>query len=136
MNGFSFATQFHVNWGILRHIKRYKYDVVVISGYNSPTDMRAINYLIRKEIPFIFSADGGFPKKDESYFAKDFKHHFLSGAALNMSSGTMCDKYYKSYGVKEANIRRYKLLVHYRKGFGRAHIAAGEGGHAKEEIRA
>jgi glycosyltransferase involved in cell wall biosynthesis len=109
LNGFSFATQFHVNWGILRHIKRYKYDVVVISGYNSPTDMRAINYLIRKEIPFIFSADGGFPKKDESYFAKDFKHHFLSGAALNMSSGTMCDKYYKSYGVKEANIRRYNF---------------------------
>ena len=109
LSGFSVATQFHVNFGIARHIKQYKYDVIVISGYNSPTDMRAINYLMRRDMPFIFSADGGFPKKDENPLVRDFKHYFLSGAALNMSSGTMCDKYFKSYGVKEEKIRRYNF---------------------------
>jgi glycosyltransferase involved in cell wall biosynthesis len=109
LNGFSFATEFHINYGLISHIKKFKYDVIVISGYNSPTDMRAINYLLKNDIPFIFSADGGFPKADESHFRKEIKHHFLAGAALNMSSGTMCDKYFKSYGVKEENIRRYNF---------------------------
>ncbi len=109
LNGFSFATQFHFNVGLISHIKKYKYDIIVISGYNSPTDMRAINYLVRNDIPFIFSADGGFPKSGEGYFAKEIKNHFLANATLNMSSGIMCDKYFKSYGVKEENLRRYNF---------------------------
>ena len=109
LDGFSVATQFHINFGIVKLIKQYKYDVVVISGYNSPTDMRAINYLSRHNIPFIFSADGGFPKRDENPFIRDMKHHFLTASALNMSSGTMCDKYFKSYGVKEEAIRRFNF---------------------------
>jgi len=109
LKGFSVATQFHINMGIVRHIKRYKYDVIVISGYNSPTDMWAINYLLRHKIPFIFSADGGFPKKDENSIVREFKHHFMANATLNMSSGIMCDKYFKSYGVNEEALRRYNM---------------------------
>ncbi len=109
LNGFSVATQFHINWGIVSHIKKFKYDVIVISGYNSPTDMMAINYLLKKNIPFIFSADGGFPKNDESWMMRELKHHFMANATLNMSSGTMCDEYFSSYGVKSEAIRRYNF---------------------------
>ncbi len=109
LNGFSIATQFHINTGLIRHIKKFKYDVIVISGYNSPTDMQAINYLLRSNISFIFSADGGFPKAGEGRVAKEIKHHFLANAALNMSSGTMCDKYFKSYGVAEDKLRRFRF---------------------------
>lgn len=109
LNGMSFATQFHINPSIKSHIKKYKYDLIIISGYNSPTDMMAINYLVRHDIPFIFSADGGFAKRGENQLVREFKHHFMANAALNMSSGTMCDDYFKSYGVKEENIRRFNF---------------------------
>ena len=107
--GFSVATEFHINPSIIRHIKRYKYDVIIISGYSSPTDMMAISYLKRHKIPFIFSADGGFAKIGGNSLINDIKHYFISSANLYMSSGIMCDEYFKSHGINPNKIRRYNF---------------------------
>lgn len=109
LKGFSVATQFHINYGIIRHIKRFKYDVIVISGYAAPTDMMAIDYLLRKDMPFIFSADGGFKKTGGNPLIRDIQRHFISNATLYMSSGTMCDEYFLSHGVDSNKIRHYNF---------------------------
>ncbi len=107
LKGVSIATEFHFNPGIVSHIKKFKYDVVIISGYSSPTDMMALRYLKHKKIPYIFSADGGFKKPMGNPLIYDIKKYFIGNANLYMSSGVMCDEYFMSYGVHEDNIRRY-----------------------------
>lgn len=109
LKGFSVATQFHINPGIIKHIKKFKYDVIVISGYNSPTDMMVIDYLIRHNIPFIFSADGGFKKTGGNPLVNDIKRYFISNADLYMASGTMCEEYLISNGAPKDKIRKYYL---------------------------
>lgn len=109
LKGISVATQFHINPGIVHHIKKFKYDVIVISGYSSPTDMMAIDYLLRNDIPFIFSADGGFKKTGGNPLINDIKSHFISNASLYMASGSMCEEYFMSHGVDQEKIRRYYL---------------------------
>ncbi len=76
--GLTFRTEFHYNPGIVRHLRKNKYDVYVIGGYNSPTDMMAIKELRRQGKDYIFSADGGFPVRDESSIKRRLKLKYLA----------------------------------------------------------
>lgn len=49
---------------LIREIKKCGYDVIIITGYASPSIVLAIMYCRGKKIPYYIESDGGFCKKD------------------------------------------------------------------------
>ncbi len=107
--GITVATEFHFNPSIIRHLKDFQYDVYVISGYASPTEMMAINYLTKHNIPYIFSADGGFPGHKKYSIKSQIRQTYISSATKYMSSGSMCDEYLIESGARLEDIYRYNF---------------------------
>lgn len=91
---------------IIKHIKKYKYDMIVVGGYSTPTGMLTIKYLKDKKIPFILNCDGGFIK-DESKIKNKIKKYFISSANGWLSTGEMASKYLEYYGAKKDKIFKY-----------------------------
>ena len=83
-----------------------KWDIVIVSGYDSPTYMLAIEYMHLKKIPFYIEVDGGLIKRD-SPFKYKIKKHFISSATKWFSSGKETTKYLIHYGADKNKIIEY-----------------------------
>ena len=83
--------------GILKYLNR-KWDIIIIAGYSTPTQMLAIETLKSKHIPFYIEADGGFVK-DESRAKYLVKKHFISSATAWLTSGKVTNDYFVHYGA-------------------------------------
>jgi glycosyltransferase involved in cell wall biosynthesis len=90
----------------LNEFLRGQYDYIVIGGYSSWTEIKAVRFLSKNKIPFIISSDGGFVKKDNK-FKFLIKSKLMSSASYWMSSGKETTKYLVHYGAKEKNIFQY-----------------------------
>ena len=93
--------------GILKYIKRDKYDVIVVGGYATPTAMLAISKLRRKKIPFFLNADGGFIPENESASKRRVKCKYIGGASWWLSTGEMTNEYFVNYGAGKERIFEY-----------------------------
>lgn len=100
------GTDRSIGFGLVKAIKKQKFDVLILSGYASPSVMFAIAYCKRKKIPYYIESDGGFCKKDR--FPKSLLKKFL----LSKAKGhfVTCEEY-KNYlltlGVEESRIHKY-----------------------------
>lgn len=100
------GTDRSIGLGLVKAIKKQKFDVLILSGYASPSVMFAIAYCKRKKIPYYIESDGGFCKKDR--FPKSLLKKFL----LSKAKGhfVTCEEY-KNYlltlGVDESRIHKY-----------------------------
>lgn len=97
-----------ISFEIIKYLKNYRYDCIVIGIYSLPTAMLAIEYMKLKNIPFVLNSDGGFVKKD-SKLIYYLKKRYIGAAAIYASSSKETDKYFKYYGAKETNIYRYPM---------------------------
>ena len=99
--------------GILFVLKK-KWDVIIVSGYASPTAMLAIEYLKFWKIPFYIEVDGGIIQHD-SKMKYLVKRHFLSSAEGWFSSGKATTKYLVHYGAKPKKCYHYPFTSLKRK---------------------
>lgn len=91
---------------VLQYIKDKTYDVRVVGGYSTPTEMLAIQYMKRHKIRYILSIDGGFPA-EERRFMKALKTHFISAAPMYLGTGKNAVRYLTHYGAEQDKILRY-----------------------------
>lgn len=99
---------------VTKYLSDKTYDFIVIGQYSSPTAMYAIQYMKRKKIPFILSADGGFVKNDRKI--KHFiKSYFISAAAYWLSSGKRTTEYFLYYGADRERIFTYPFTSIYKR---------------------
>lgn len=96
-----------ISFDLINIIKKEKFDIIVIGGYNSLTAMITMNYLKRKNIPFILSTDGGFKKTNENRIKKLIKKHFISMANYYLSTGENATDYLTYYGANKEKIFVY-----------------------------
>lgn len=96
-------------WSTLpvKHLKKNKYDVIVINGYSKFVEMHVISYLRRKHIPYIIEINGGIIAKKESKFKKWLKTHYLKGANAYLAPDNSSAEYLCYYGAKKENIFIY-----------------------------
>ena len=94
------------NSKIINIIKENKFDIIDIGVYSSINGMRAINYLSRKKIPFVFGVDGGLIKK-ENKLKYYLKKYLISKANYYLSSGYKTDDYLIHYGANKERIFHY-----------------------------
>ena len=92
-------------FGIIRILKQ-KWDRIIISGYSTPTDMLAIEYLRSRRIPFYIEADGGIIGNDKK-LVYAMKKHFISSASEWFSSGVVTTNYLVHYGADEKRCHMY-----------------------------
>ncbi|MCR5506031.1 MAG: glycosyltransferase [Bacilli bacterium] len=93
---------------VKQYIKEHyqEYDLIVMNGYSTLTEMRAIDFMKKHKIPFILQINGGIAKK-ENIFKRKLKTKYISAADKYLSTGFESDKYLLAYGAKQKDIYHY-----------------------------
>jgi glycosyltransferase involved in cell wall biosynthesis len=92
---------------ILSALKKNKADLVIINGWSTLTEMKALRYLKRHHIPYIFAINGGIARENEAKWKKKLKEKYLPGATLYLSPDAHSSDYLTYYGVDPSKIRLY-----------------------------
>jgi glycosyltransferase involved in cell wall biosynthesis len=95
------------NPSVLRWLKDRSYDIVVVGGHSSPTEILAILYMKLKNIPFVASADGGFTARNEPALKRRLKKLLIQSARYWMVSGETTRKYLEFYGADPKRTYHY-----------------------------
>ena len=106
LKGISTAPDMAFCPGVLRHILKRRYNIIVAANYNTPTGILAIAWMKLRLIPFAIECDGGFPKSGAG-LKEALKRKLISSATWWLSTGKTTDKYLEFYGAKKAAIYRY-----------------------------
>lgn len=90
------------------YIKKHhaEYDQIIMNGYSTIAEMKAIRYMIKHRIPYVLQINGGIIKKD-NWLKRKLKRYFISHAAKYFSPCTEADKYLIFYGANQNNIFHY-----------------------------
>lgn len=91
---------------IISQIKKLKFDVFVIGGYNTPTAMLASNWLKYHKVPYILNADGGYVKKDKKIVGY-IKRKYISSASMWICSSDKTVEYFTHYGADSCRVFKY-----------------------------
>lgn len=87
--------------------KHYEnYDTIVMNGYSTIAEMRAIRYMIKHDIPYVLQINGGIIKKDFP-LKKRLKTYFISHAYRYYSPCQEADNYLIHYGALPKRIFHY-----------------------------
>jgi glycosyltransferase involved in cell wall biosynthesis len=96
-----------VSNGIVKTLKNNKYDLVVMNGYSTFAEMKAIRYLKKHNIKYCFYINGGIIKPHELALKRAIKKSFIKGADFYMSPDANSNKYLEYYGADKNKIITY-----------------------------
>lgn len=108
LNGLQYGQESTASFGLVKHFLRRKYDVKVLGGYSSLSDMLTIMVLKLCKIKYILDIDGAI-EHEESGFKRILKGFFIRGAELYLSPSACSDQYLLKYGVRESQLRRFRF---------------------------
>ena len=93
---------------VKKYIKNHhdEYDVIVMNGYSTIAEMKAISYMIKHHIPYVLQINGGVSKK-ENFIKKKIKTYYISHASKYFSPCSEADKYLIYYGARQEDIFHY-----------------------------
>lgn len=100
--------------GVKKHIKNNQYDLIIMNGYSQFAEMKAINYLIKHEIPYILYINGGIIKEKESSLRRKLKRKYISNASSYLSPDENSNKYLMFYGANKSKIYNYPYSTIYK----------------------
>jgi len=114
LGGISFGAENHFSLELIRHLKKHRYDLIIMNGYSSLTEILTIRYLQRKKIPYILYVNGGVIHEDPPW-RKRLKTTLVKGASYYFSPTPFVDSYLRHYGAKQENIFHYPYATIYQK---------------------
>jgi glycosyltransferase involved in cell wall biosynthesis len=91
---------------LVKHLKKHHYDLIIMNGYATLTEMRTISYMNKHHIKWSLFINGGLVKK-ESKLKKRLKTKYISSASNYLSPCKEANEYLIYYGAKEENIFLY-----------------------------
>ena len=89
-----------------------KYDLIIMNGYSTLSEMRAIKYLKKHHIRFGLYINGGIVKND-SKLKFNLKKSFISSADYYFSPSDEANKYLVHYGANPEKINIYSYSTIY-----------------------
>lgn len=114
LKGVSIRTDAALCPGVVRYLKKGKYDHIVVTNLSSPTGLMAIAWLKMSHIPYCIEGDGAFASKGKG-LKERIKKWGISSAVTCFSTSKAHDEYYMTYGAKPAAIVRYPFTSLYAK---------------------
>ena len=133
LRGLNYSNDSSIAPGVLRFLNRAKFDVFVVSGYSSVTQMLEIIALKLRRIPYILTVDGGMIRPDNA-IKYSLKKSLVSGAEAYQSSGKICDEYLVHYGADPKRLNRYHFTSVLEKDILNTILTAPEKSRYKEKI--
>ena len=92
----------------------HRFDTIVMNGYHTVAEMKAIRYMIKHHIPYVLQINGGVIKKD-SYLKRRIKTYFISNASKYFSPCSPADEYLIHYGAEKHEIYHYPYANYYER---------------------
>ena len=89
------------------YLKDKTYDLIVINGWSSFTEMKAIHFLKKHKIPYIFAINGGIIPSKEAHFKKKLKTKMIGGASYYLCPDPESEKYLLHYSAKKETIHLF-----------------------------
>jgi len=114
IHGIKLGAEGLLSCGVKKHLKRNKYDLVIMNGYSHYPEMNAISYLKKHNIPFVLYINGGVIKK-ESSFKQKIKTNYIKSASFYFSPDEESNKYLIHYGASKERILNYPYSTIYDK---------------------
>jgi glycosyltransferase involved in cell wall biosynthesis len=105
------GTANNYSWDPLREIKKYSYDIIVVNGWSTLSEMKVLRYLHLHKIPYIFAVNGGILKTKESRYLLNLKRKYISNAALYLCPDARSAQYLAYYGAEVSRIRYYSYAT-------------------------
>lgn len=93
-------------WSVIKHLKKGKYDHIVVTNYFDFTGMLAVFFMRIKGMRYSVEGDGAFSGSGKGLKEK-IKKFVISNAVYCFSTGKEHDNYYFKYGAERENIIRY-----------------------------
>ncbi|MGI6644629.1 MAG: glycosyltransferase [Bacilli bacterium] len=106
IKGINLGKENHLSGGVVKHLKENEYDLIIINGYSTLTEMKTLKYLKKHKIPYAFYVNGGQVRK-ETRLKYKIKRRLISGAMAYFSSGEETNNYLMHYGAPKELIYNY-----------------------------
>ena len=114
IKGVNLGNENHLSRGVRTHLKHNHYDLIVMNGYSTLTEMIALRYLKRKKIPYAFYINGGIVKREPKWMRR-IKTYFIRGASLYFSPALKANEYLLHYQAPASKIVNYPYSTVYQK---------------------
>lgn len=115
IRGMKLGNENFISSGVKKHIKKNKYDLIVMNGYSQFAEMKAIRYMQKENIPYSLFINGGIINQKESNWKKNLKTSYISKAKFYLSPDKESNKYLIYYGANESKIFNYPYSTVYEK---------------------
>lgn len=99
-----------LSFKIKRHLKKNHYDLIIMNGYSTLAEIIAINYMVKKNIPYALYVNGGVIRSDNK-IKFHLKRFLISHAFRYYAPSHYVDDYLIHYGAKKENIRYYEYAT-------------------------
>ena len=107
IKGLNIGQENHLSWGIKKHLEKNHYDLVIMNGYSTFSEMIAICYLIKHQMPYQLYINGGIIPQKENKIKYRLKKYFISHAKHYFAPTIRSKEYLIHYGAIEKNIYLY-----------------------------
>lgn len=106
LKGLNLGKENHFLLAVIAHLRKQKYDTIVMNGYASLTEMITILFLQWKKIPYYLYVNGGVIRKDHRW-KYALKKRLISRAIGYFSPTPLVDSYLVHYGANPRKINHY-----------------------------
>ncbi len=106
LRGLNLGAENHFSRELIRHLKHNHYDLIIMNGYSSLTEIMTINYLQRTRQPYVLYVNGGVVHQDPPWRHR-LKTRLISRAEKYFSPAPQVDDYLIHYGANPKSIIRY-----------------------------
>lgn len=115
IKGLNLGHDNHLSRGVVRHLKNNQYDIIIMNGWHTFSEMAALNYLKKNRKSYVFYINGGIIRKRESSVLRRIKTHYISGADHYFSPDENSNKYLVHYGANANHIINYPYSTLYER---------------------
>ena len=92
-----------------------KYKLIIMNGYSTITEIRAIRYMKKHHIPFVLYVNGGVIRKKEFFLLRKLKRYLVTSAFHYFSPCEEASQYLEYYGANRKDISTYTYSTLYLK---------------------
>ena len=114
IRGIDLGKENHFSSGIVKHLKSHRYDLVIMNGWHTFSEMMALDYLKKHRKPYVFYINGGLIKENETTLKRRIKRHYISGASWYFSPDENSNRYLIYYGTEANKIVNYPYSTIYQ----------------------
>lgn len=112
LKGMNVGQENFISKGIIKHVQTHKYDLIIMNGYSTFAEMKAIKYFIKNNIAYSLYVNGGFARIEPKW-KKELKTKLISHAKFYFAPSIEAKKFLVYYGANPDDVYLYTYSTIY-----------------------